>query len=33
MALIKKIRDKIITHKFIRWFGGFFYSKQIKIPK
>jgi hypothetical protein len=21
-----------ITHYFLRWFGGFFYSRQIKIP-
>lgn len=27
----KKFRNQI-THKIIRWIGGFYYSKQIKIP-
>lgn len=21
------------THRFIRWFGGFFYSRQLRIPE
>ena len=28
----KKSIKNIVTHKVIRWIGGFFYSKQMKIP-
>lgn len=32
-ALVPNMKLKnIITHKVIRWVGGFFYSKQIEIP-
>lgn len=32
-SLVPNLKIKnLITHKVIRWIGGFFYSKQIKIP-
>lgn len=31
LAKGKRIKN-IVTHKFIRWFGGFFYSRQLQIP-
>lgn len=32
LAPKKKIKN-IITHKVIRWIGGFFYSRQLIIPE
>jgi len=29
----KKKFKNYVTHYFLRWFGGFFYSRQIQIPR